>query len=202
MLQIAEANTIPMETTEEQLLRSEPLGSEQGTTETKCYSRQTSLSQREKDTKHTQGFYNTEKDHCKIKAAQDIVAHPVVRLDGLITIVRRRLKQEVSITVAPYVLRVSYYYICYLSLAEWYCRCGKIGHINKNCMTATKKRAQRQTMTGTNNLAINETSSILPFYRFNFLNLVNFLSSIFKKRNKKQTTNSLSILYLSSLYRF
>lgn len=94
MLQIAEANTIPMETTEEQLLRSEPLGSEQGTTETKCYSRQTSLSQREKDTKHTQGFYNTEKDHCKIKAAQDIVAHPVVRLDGLITIVRRQLKQE------------------------------------------------------------------------------------------------------------
>ena len=76
MLQIAEANTIPMETTEEQLLRSEPPGSEQGTTETKCYSRQTSLSQREKDTKHTQGFYNTEKDHCKIKAAQDIVPRP------------------------------------------------------------------------------------------------------------------------------
>ncbi|XP_044172052.1 uncharacterized protein LOC122956444 [Acropora millepora] len=98
---IAEANTIPMETTEEQLLRSEPPGSEQGTTETKCYSRQTSLSQREKDTKHTQGFYNTEKDHCKIKAAQDIVPHPSSRLDGLITIVRRRLKQEVSITVAP-----------------------------------------------------------------------------------------------------
>ena len=69
-------------------------------------------------------------------------------------------------------------------------------------MTATKKRAQRQTMTGTNNLAINETSSILAFYRFNFLNLVNFLSSIFKKKNKKQTTNSFSILYLSSLYRF
>ncbi|XP_044180499.1 uncharacterized protein LOC122961754 [Acropora millepora] len=51
-------------------------------------------------------------------------------------------------------------------------KCGKIGHINKNCTSATKKRAQKQTMTGTNNLPIIETSSILAFYRFNFLNLV------------------------------
>ena len=110
MLQIAEANTIPMETTEEQLLRSEPLSPNV------THARR--LSHRERETKDTQGFYNTEKNHCEIKAAQDIVAHPVVRLNGLITIVKRRLKQEVSITVPPYVVRVSYYYICYLSLAE------------------------------------------------------------------------------------
>ena len=76
-----------------------------------------SLTERERHETHAK-LLQHRRDHCKIKAAQDIVAHPVVRLDGLITIVRRRLKQEVSITVAPYVLRVSYYYICYLSLAE------------------------------------------------------------------------------------
>ena len=121
----------------------------------------------------------------------------------MITIVRRLLKQEVSITVATYGVRVSYY-ICYLSLAERCYKCGKIGHINKNCTSATKKRAQKQTMTGTNNLPIIETSSILAFYRFNFLNLVTtFYRYFFRKRTKKQTTtNYYIILYLSSPYLF
>ena len=90
----------------------------------------------ERDESHARLLEHRGKDHC------------VVRLDGVIIIVRRRLKQEVSITVATYGVRVSYY-ICYLSLAERCYRCGKIGHINKNCKIATRKRAQRQTMTGT-----------------------------------------------------
>ena len=36
--------------------------------------------------------------------------------------------------------------ICHLSLVEWCCRCGKVGHINKNCTSATRKRPQRQTV--------------------------------------------------------
>jgi len=84
---------------------------------------------------------------------------------------------------------------------KWYCRCGKIGHIKKNCTSATKKRAQRQTMTGTNNYAINETSSILAFYRLNFLNLVTtFYRQFFRKRTNKKQILILSCIYLRFIF--
>ena len=138
----------------------------------------------ERETKATQGIQSTEEDHC------------VVRLDGMITIVRRRLKQEVSITVATYGVRVSYY-ICYLSLAERCYRCGKIGHINKNCKIATRKRAQRQTMTGTKIYLLSKRRRFQLFI-VNFLDVVNFLSSFFQKKNK--TNNNKFLYYLRFLF--
>ena len=108
----------------------------------------------ERETKDTQRLQSTDED-TEIEAQETgtlhqmqeitlvpIIDHPVVSLN----VMRRRLKQEVSVTLAPYyVVRVSYY-ICFLSLAERCYRCGKIGHIKKNCVSATRKRAPRQTV--------------------------------------------------------
>ena len=160
ILQMAEANTttIPMETTEEALLRSDPgqaPAPEQGTINVSHTRR---LSGRERDERHKR---HVEQSRRRLRNRSSprhrtphqiqggthlfIVAHPVVRFDGVITIVRRQLKQEVSINVAPDVVRVSYY-ICYLSFADRCYRCGKIGHIKKNCTSATRNRGPRQTV--------------------------------------------------------